>query len=99
MLLFIFLGGRTKDQIIQWLNKKSGPAAKLLSSEEEQKEFINSQDVVIIGYFENAESEGAKLFNDIADAVDEHQFGIVSDYSKFSNVEHKEKLVLYKNVS
>ncbi|XP_050526389.1 protein disulfide-isomerase isoform X2 [Daktulosphaira vitifoliae] len=92
-----YTGGRTKDLIIQWVTKKSGAAAKTLSSEEEQKEFISSQDVVVIGYFENTESEAAKLFNDIADSIDEHQFGFVSDYSKFPNLKHKEKLVLYKN--
>jgi len=93
------LGGRTKDEIIQWVVKKSGPAAKLLQSEEEFKSFIEGKNVAIVGYFENAESDAAKLFAELADSVDDHPFGLVSDYSKFSSLEHKDTFVLYKDVS
>jgi len=79
--------------------KKSGPAAKVLQSEDELKLFVEGKNVAVVGYFENLESDEAKLFSELADSVDEHPFGIVSDYSKFSDLEHKETLVLYKNVS
>lgn len=96
---FIFFkGGRSKDEIIQWVLKKSGPAAKLLQSIEELKSFIEEKPVSIVGYFENAESSAAKLFSELADSIDDHPFGLVSDYSKFSDLEHKETLVLYKDV-
>lgn len=95
----MFIGGRTKDEIVQWVLKKSGPAAKVLQSEDEFKTFIEGKSVAIVGYFENLESEAAKLFSVLADSVDDHPFGIVSDYSKFSGLKNKETLVLYKNVS
>lgn len=101
-LLHIFIlwtGGRTKDEIIQWVLKKSGPAAVPLLSEEDILAFIEGKTVSIIGYFENADTPAAKLFSELADSVDDHPFGLVSDYSKFSNLEHKETFVLYKNVS
>jgi len=79
--------------------KKSGPAAKVLQSEEEVQSFIEGKHVAIVGYFENVESDAAKLFSELADSVDDHPFGLVSDYSKFSNLEHKETFVLYKDVS
>jgi len=79
--------------------KKSGPAAKVLQSEEEVQSFIEGKHVAIVGYFENLESDAAKLFSELADSVDDHPFGLVSDYSKFSNLEHKETFVLYKDVS
>lgn len=100
IIIFILtLGGRTKDEIIQWVLKKSGPAAKVLQSEEEVQSFIEGKHVAIVGYFENLESDAAKLFSELADSVDDHPFGLVSDYSKFSNLEHKETFVLYKDVS
>lgn len=97
-LFFFTTGGRTKDEIIQWVLKKSGPAAKILQSEEEFKLFIESKPVSIVGYFEDLESQAAKLFSELADSVDDHPFGLVSDYSKFTELEHKNTFVLYKNV-
>lgn len=79
--------------------KKSGPASKVLQSEEEVLSFIEGKNVAIVGYFENLESDAAKLFSELADSVDDHPFGLVSDYSKFSNLEHKDTFVLYKDVS
>lgn len=98
-MYFNIAGGRTKDEIIQWVLKKSGPAAKVLQSEEEFKSFIEGKHVAIVGFFENLESNAAKLFSELADSVDDHPFGLVSDYSKFSDLEHKDTFVLYKDVS
>lgn len=78
--------------------KKSGPAAKVLQSPEEFQSFIEHKSVTIVGYFENLESDAAKLFTKLADSVDDHPFGVISDYSKFSDLEHKDTLVLYKDV-
>lgn len=78
--------------------KKSGPAAKSLQSPEEFQSFIEQKSVTIVGYFEDLESDAAKLFTQLADSIDDHPFGLVSDYSKFSNLEHKDTLVLYKDV-
>jgi len=98
-LYFNIAGGRTKDEIIQWVLKKSGPAAKVLQSEKEFISFIEGKHVAIVGFFENLESDAAKLFSELADSVDDHPFGLVSDYSKFSDLEHKDTFVLYKDVS
>jgi len=98
-LYFNIAGGRTKDDIIQWVLKKSGPAEKVLQSEEELKSFIEEKHVAIVGFFENLESDAAKLFLELADFVTDHPFGLVSDYSKFSDLEHKDTFVLYKDVS
>ncbi|KAF0763622.1 protein disulfide-isomerase [Aphis craccivora] len=92
-----YTGGRTKDEIIQWVLKKSGPAATVLQSEEEFKSFIEGKHVAVVGFFENLESDAAKLFSELADSVDDHPFGLVSDYSKFSDLEHKDTFVLYKD--
>lgn len=94
----MLIGGRTKDEIISWVLKKSGPAAKLLRSQEELQSFIAAKSVTIVGYFENVNSDAAKLFSQLADTVDDHPFGLVSDYSKFSDVEHKDTFILYKDV-
>lgn len=94
----MLIGGRNKDAIIQWVLKKSGPAAKYIQSQEEFQSFISSKSVTIVGYFENSELSEAKLFSQLADSTDDHPFGLISDYSKFPDVEHKNTFVLYKDV-
>lgn len=44
-------GGRDSASIIAWLKKKTGPVAHTLTTEDQTKEFADSADVVVVGYF------------------------------------------------
>jgi protein disulfide-isomerase A1 len=44
-------GGRTADEIVNWLLKKSGLVAKDLTSVDDAKGFIDASSVAIIGFF------------------------------------------------
>merc|ERR1719423_51046 len=72
-------GGRTAIEIVNWLNKKTGPPAKALATEEELKAFIDSNEVVVVGFFDSAESDAAKAFLAAAADVDDTPCGIVTD--------------------
>lgn len=48
---FNWLGGRTADEIVNWLLKKTGPAAKTIATVEEAKEFASASDVAVLGLF------------------------------------------------
>nr|AXY94695.1 disulfide-isomerase [Habrobracon hebetor] len=92
-----YTGGRQADDIITWVNKKTGPPAKPLATAEEVKEFTESNNVAIVGFFKDAESEGAKAFLETGNAIDDQVFGIVSDEALFSEFEAEDgKVVLYK---
>jgi len=87
-------GGRTAPEIVTWLNKKTGPPAKAIATEDELKAFIESAEVVLVGFFADAESEAAKAFLDAAAAVDDTPCGIVSDAAVAATKDVKGDLVV-----
>ncbi|KAB0796265.1 hypothetical protein PPYR_10326 [Photinus pyralis] len=92
-----YSGGRSADEIVNWLNKKTGPPAKELKDVKEAKSLIDDNNVVVIGFFKDQSSEAAKVFLDVASSFDDFPFGITSDESIFQ--EHSCKcgdIVLFK---
>ncbi|KAJ4427926.1 hypothetical protein ANN_23936 [Periplaneta americana] len=92
-----YSGGRTADEIVSWLLKKTGPVAKDLTSVDDAKAFIDASNVVILGFFKDTSSEAAKNFLGAANAIDDYPFGITSTDDVFSeyNVDG-EKVLLFK---
>lgn len=82
-----YTGGRDSASIIQWVKKKTGPVAKPLKTVDEAKEFQESAEVVVIGFFKKEDSEKAKAFLDTAATLDDTLFAITSDDKVFK--EHK----------
>ena len=79
-------GGRTADTIVSWVEKKTGPPAITLDSVEAAKKFVEDNEVAIVGFFAEADSEAAKAFNEVAGANDDYKFGlgnadVASEYS------------------
>ena len=71
-------GGRTEPDIVSWLNKKSGPSAKDLASEEDLQHMKDANDVFALGVFASADSKAAKAFLSTADNVDGMTFAITT---------------------
>lgn len=69
-------GGRTSDEIIAWVTKKTGPAAAEVKSVDDAEALIKDNKVVVIGFFKDRESDAAKTFLSVASGVDEYPFGI-----------------------
>lgn len=49
--MFIVTGGRTSNEIVNWLKKKTGPPAKAIESVDDAKSLIAENEVVVIGFF------------------------------------------------
>lgn len=92
-----YSGGRQADDIVAWVLKKSGPAVKEVSTVDEAKALIDSQNVAIMGFFKDQESEKAKMYLEVGNSVDDHVFGITSNDEVFSEYGVEDgKVVLFK---
>ncbi|XP_076663631.1 protein disulfide isomerase [Andrena cerasifolii] len=92
-----YSGGRQTEDIINWVTKKTGPAAKDLPTVEEAKSFIEAQNVAIVGFFKDTESDAAKVFLEVGNIIDDHVFGISSSDEVFNEYGVQDgKVVLFK---
>uniref|UniRef100_A0A6B2EGS5 Protein disulfide-isomerase n=1 Tax=Phlebotomus kandelakii TaxID=1109342 RepID=A0A6B2EGS5_9DIPT len=92
-----YTGGRQADDIVTWLTKKTGPPAVELESVEASEKFLEENQVVVVGFFKDRESDAAKAFLAVANAVDEYPFGVTSNEDVYKKYEAKcGSVVLFK---
>ncbi|XP_037093584.1 protein disulfide-isomerase-like isoform X2 [Pollicipes pollicipes] len=90
-------GGRTKDEIINWLKKKTGPPATILETAEAAEKLIEDSEVVIVGFFKDQESKDAKEFLSFAGGMDDYPFAITSTDEVITKLEAADgKVILFK---
>ena len=61
---------------MSWLKKKTGPPATELASVEKLKEFIEGNEVAVVGFFKEKDSDNAKIFLEAASDIDDIPFGM-----------------------
>lgn len=72
--------GRTAADIVAFMKKQSGPAAKTLTTADDVLAFQeSSEDAVVIGYFADLSSDNAKAFLGVASADDLLTYAITSE--------------------
>lgn len=90
-------GGRTQDDIVNWLKKKTGPPADDLKTVDDLKTLKESNDVVVIGAFKNHDGDAAAAFLQVAKTIDGIPFGITSNSDVLKELEVKDDtIVLFK---
>lgn len=92
-----YTGGRSSEDILKWIKKKTGPAAQTLTTVDEAKAFKSSADVVVVGLFSDLESTDAKAFLEAAAENDEYPFAISSESTVWSELGvDSAKVLLFK---
>ncbi|GFO41792.1 protein disulfide-isomerase [Plakobranchus ocellatus] len=92
-----YTGGRQANDIVTWLKKKTGPPAQDLKDKDAAAAFREKDDVVVIGFFKDQESDAAKQFIDAASSMDDIAFGITSESEVFAdNKVESDTVVLFK---
>lgn len=92
-------GGRQADDIVSWLLKKTGPPAKNLASTDDAKEFIEANNVAVVGFFKDQTTDAAKAFLGVAAGIDDIPFGITAEDSVSTQYEAQpDSIILFKKV-
>ena len=93
-------GGRTSDEIVTWLNKKTGPPAKVIDKAEDLQSFIDGRNVAVVGFFKDPESEQGKAFSEAADSIDDIEFAITSnpDNAQKHELTDESSILIFKKV-
>ncbi|CAH1273285.1 P4HB [Branchiostoma lanceolatum] len=90
-------GGRQGDQIVTWLEKKTGPPATNLENAEQAEKLKEDNEVLVVGFFKDQASDAAKAFLEVARSDDETTFAITSTDEVYTKLEAKEDgVVLFK---
>jgi len=71
-------GGRTSSEIVNWMNKKSGPATKAVTTEADLDALKEAHDAFVLGLFDAAESAAAKAFTNMAAADDNNVYAMTT---------------------
>lgn len=89
-----YSGGRTSDEIVLWLKKKSGPAAVTLTTVDELNKLKGDNEVAVIGLFKSLDSAEAQTFQNVAKTVDSVAFGISTEQAVFDELKAKPDTVV-----
>ncbi|XP_061535763.1 protein disulfide-isomerase [Phycodurus eques] len=92
-----YSAGRQADDFINWLKKRTGPAVAKVADVTAAQSLIADHEVVVIGFFKDVESAGAKAFEKAAEAVEDIPFAVTSDDAVFTKFEvSQDGVVLFK---
>ena len=89
-------GGRTEAEVVAWMRKKTGPATRPLNTVEEAEKFINSNEVALV-YFGNDASQ-LEIYTKVATKNEDFPFATAEKEEVLKKYNAKEgSVVLFKN--
>jgi protein disulfide-isomerase A1 len=94
-----YSAGRTTNDILTWLKKKTGPPAEPVETVEEAKTLITGNEVIVFGFFKDdaSDDEAEKIFLNSAEDNDEILFATTNVAEVFAEYQVTESsIVIFK---
>jgi len=94
-----YTGGRMAPEIVDWLERKIGPPAKILETVRDVKDFIDQNEVAVVGFFKEKGEDFSK-YNQACQDYDDYgvnyPVGVTTDDKSLEHYDVKDKVVLFK---
>uniref|UniRef100_S4RA11 protein disulfide-isomerase n=1 Tax=Petromyzon marinus TaxID=7757 RepID=S4RA11_PETMA len=88
---------REAEALAKWATRRAGPPAVTVATTAEAQAFVDSDSLVLLGFFKDTESRDLKTFLEIADTYDEVPFGVTSSEEVFAKYGvSTDSIVLFK---
>ncbi|XP_075930849.1 protein disulfide-isomerase-like isoform X1 [Petromyzon marinus] len=85
------------EALAKWATRRAGPPAVTVATTAEAQAFVDSDSLVLLGFFKDTESRDLKTFLEIADTYDEVPFGVTSSEEVFAKYGvSSDSIVLFK---
>lgn len=92
-----YSGGRMAREMVEWVEKKTGPEAEPLASAEDVDKAIEESEVVVIGFFKDQTTKNAKDYLKAVQDYEEYRCAITSDEAAMEKHGAKDgQVVLFK---
>ncbi|KAF7241724.1 hypothetical protein EG68_10239 [Paragonimus skrjabini miyazakii] len=94
-----YSGGRKADGIVTWVKRKTQPSLQEITTLVDFDSFINSSDVVIVGFLKDKASDARAHLEKAADVLDKYPFALVSSQEIFDKygVEKDIQVAVFKS--
>jgi len=96
-----YQGERSAEAIVSFLKRQVAPAVTTLSTTEDVDKFSKDDTIVLVGFFDNKDSDGYQKYKEIAEELrDKHMFGEVigsPEIRKQFDVASTPSVVLFKS--
>jgi len=89
-----FNGPREAQGILNWLEKKTGPACKEITKVGELKELLEKEQALVVGFFNDLKGEKAKIVEGVASGYDDVNFYLTSNPDVMKEYKQKDGSLL-----
>ncbi|XP_051789363.1 protein disulfide-isomerase A2 [Erpetoichthys calabaricus] len=92
-----FTGKRKAAGIVQWLKRRSGPSATVLNNISSTQEFVDANEIAVVGFFKDIKGDETKIFYEVAVEMVDVEFGITDCKDVFEQYAvDQDSVVLFK---
>lgn len=74
-------GGRTADEIVKWMNKKSGPSVTIVTTDAELQALKEANEVIVVAYVADVDGADRVTFEKIASTDDSAVYVVIAEAS------------------